>query len=62
MLPTAGASRTVSGLSVDAFVRRYTVQRVSPDAARSLAEPVAVLAEAEGLPGHAAAARARRAP
>ncbi len=58
VLPTAGASRCYSGLSTQDFVRWTTWQRVTPDAAARLADDVGRLAEAEGLPGHAAAARA----
>ncbi len=58
VLPTAGAARSYSGLSTLDFVRWTTWQRVSPDAAASLSEDVARFADAEGLPGHAAAARA----
>jgi histidinol dehydrogenase len=59
VLPTAGTSRSFSGLSTLNFLRSYTWQEISPDAAAGLAEPVAVLADSEGLPGHAAAARMR---
>lgn len=59
VLPTGGLAKTYSGLSVEHYVRSYTVQRVSPPAAASLAAPVAALATAEGLPAHAAAALAR---
>ncbi len=62
VLPTAGLSRSYSGLSVNHFVRGYTYQRVLPEAAASLARPVARLARLEGLPGHAEAALARMAP
>ncbi len=58
VLPTAGAARCYSGLSTLDFVRWTTWQRVSPEAAASLSESVAYFADAEGLPGHAAAARA----
>ena len=58
VLPTAGLARSYSGLSTLDFVRWTTWQRVSPDAAASLSEDVARFADAEGLPGHAAAARA----
>jgi histidinol dehydrogenase len=57
VLPTEGAARYRSGLSTDDFVRWATYQRVTPEAARSLAKDVAGLAAAEGLPAHAAAAR-----
>jgi len=59
VLPTAGTSRSFSGLSTLNFLRSYTWQEISPEAAASLSEPVAVLADSEGLPGHAAAARMR---
>jgi histidinol dehydrogenase len=57
VLPTGGLARSYSGLSTLDFVRWTTYQRVSPEAARSLAADVALLAEAECLPAHAAAAR-----
>ena len=59
VLPTAGTSRSFSGLSTLNFLRSYTWQEISSGAAASLSEPVAVLADSEGLPGHAAAARMR---
>ncbi|MCU0622333.1 MAG: histidinol dehydrogenase [Gemmatimonadaceae bacterium] len=58
VLPTGGLARSFSGLSTLDFVRWTTWQTVSPTAARALAEPVGLFADAEGLPGHAAAARA----
>lgn len=58
VLPTAGAGRSYSGLSTLDFVRWTTWQEVSPDAAASLSADVGLFADAEGLPAHAAAARA----
>ena len=58
VLPTAGAGRCYSGLSTLDFVRWTTWQEVSADAAASLSVDVATFADAEGLPAHAAAARA----
>lgn len=58
VLPTGGLSRSYSGLSTLDFVRWTTYQRVSPEAAARLALDVGTLADAEGLPGHALAARA----
>ena len=58
VLPTAGFARSFSGLSSLDFVRFTTWQRVSPEAARSMRDDTALLADAEGLPSHAAAARA----
>ena len=61
VLPTGGLARSYSGLSTLDFVRWTTYQRVSTDAAAQLADAVGVFADAEGLPGHAFAARAWRA-
>ena len=58
VLPTGGWARTRSGLSTHDFVRWTTIQRVDRAAARRLARDTALLADAEGLPAHAAAARA----
>ncbi|MDB4882970.1 MAG: Histidinol dehydrogenase [Gemmatimonadetes bacterium] len=60
VLPTGGLARSYSGLSTLDFVRWTTYQRVTPDAAARLADDVGVFADAEGLPGHASAARAWR--
>jgi histidinol dehydrogenase len=60
VLPTAGAARAWSGLSTLDFVRWTTVQTVSAEGAASLAADTEVLATAEGLHAHAAAARAWR--
>jgi histidinol dehydrogenase len=58
VLPTGGLARSYSGLSTLDFVRWTTYQRVSPAAAARLAGDVGIFADAERLPGHAAAARA----
>jgi histidinol dehydrogenase len=58
VLPTGGLARSYSGLSTLDFVRWTTYQRVTRDAAARLAEDVGVFADAEGLGGHALAARA----
>ncbi len=62
VLPTAGAARSYSGLSTLDFVRWTTWQEVSPSAADSLSRDVGLFADAEGLPAHAAAARAWSVP
>ncbi len=61
VLPTGGLARSYSGLSTLDFVRWTTYQRVTPEAAARLADDVGVFADAEGLGGHALAARAWRA-
>ncbi len=58
VLPTGGLARCYSGLSTLDFFRWTTYQRVDGAAASRLASDVDVFASAEGLPGHAAAARA----
>jgi histidinol dehydrogenase len=60
VLPTGGLARSYSGLSTLDFVRWTTYQRVTRDAAARLADDVGVIADAEGLPGHASTARAWR--
>lgn len=57
VLPTGGLSRSYSGLSTLDFVRWTSWQRVTPAAAAALSSDVALFAESEGLPNHAAAAR-----
>lgn len=57
-LPTNGLARSYSGLSTLDFIRWTTYQRVTPDAAARLAADVGNFADAEGLDGHARAARA----
>lgn len=57
VLPTGGLARSYSGLSTIDFYRWTTWQRVDRAAAARLAADVGILADAEGLPGHAATAR-----
>jgi len=61
-LPTGGMARVRGGLSVNDFVKLITVQQYKVQAMRVLGPPAALLAEAEGLSGHAAAIRTRLAP
>jgi histidinol dehydrogenase len=58
-LPTGGMARVRGGLSVNDFVKLITVQQYSAQALRSLGPKAALLAEAEGLHGHAEAIRTR---
>jgi histidinol dehydrogenase len=58
-LPTGGMARVRGGLSVNDFVKLITVQEYTAKGIRSLGPPAALLAEAEGLIGHAEAIRAR---
>jgi histidinol dehydrogenase len=58
VLPTGGMARAWSGLSTLDFVRWTTVQTLTPEGAGHLARDTEVMATAERLPAHAAAARA----
>jgi histidinol dehydrogenase len=58
-LPTGGMARVRGGLSVNDFVKLITVQEYTAKGIRSLGLPAALLAEAEGLIGHAQAIRTR---
>jgi histidinol dehydrogenase len=60
VLPTAGRARNQSGLSTADFLRWFTFQEITDSAAATLSAPTVTLAEAEGLPAHAEAARYRR--
>lgn len=61
-LPTAGAARYRGPLSVMDFTRWPSVVQLSAEEYERLAPVACVLAEAEGLAGHAAAIRARLRP
>ena len=59
VLPTYGYARSYSGLSVDQFLRRMTVQELTRDGLAALGEAVVTLAGLEGLDAHAAAVSRR---
>ncbi|MGI4885612.1 MAG: histidinol dehydrogenase [Janthinobacterium lividum] len=59
-LPTGGYARQYSGVSLDAFVKKITFQRLTAAGVRALAPVVETLAEAEGLHAHARAVALRR--
>ena len=58
-LPTGGMARVRGGLSVNDFVKLLTVQEYTAQGVRVLGPNAALLAEAEGLVGHADAIRTR---
>lgn len=58
-LPTGGMARLRGGLSVNDFLKLITVQQYSALGLRSLGPKAALLADAEGLAGHATAIRER---
>ena len=59
VLPTNGGAKRFGGLSVDAFMRSTTVQRLSEESLEGLSETITTLAEAEGLEAHAESVRRR---
>ena len=59
VLPTGQCARMFSGLSVDDFIKKPTFQYLSKKGLASLKDIVVTLAEAEGLPIHAKAVKAR---
>jgi histidinol dehydrogenase len=61
-LPTGGMARVRGGLSVNDFVKLITVQQYSAQAMRDLGPQAALLAQAEGLIGHAKSIRTRLNP
>ena len=58
-LPTGGMARVRGGLSVNDFVKLITVQEYTAQGIRALGPQAVLLAEAEGLIGHAEAIRTR---
>ncbi|MEM0929292.1 MAG: histidinol dehydrogenase [Pseudomonadota bacterium] len=59
VLPTSGAARFTSGLSVLDFMKRMSVTGCSWEAFEAIGPDAVTLAEAEGLPSHAASVTLR---
>ncbi len=59
VLPTYGAARAWSGLSVSSFQKQMTVQELTPDGLRAIGPCAVTMARAEQLDGHAAAVSLR---
>jgi len=59
VLPTYGYARAYSGLSVHDFVKRVTVQELTPAGLRTLGPVAVTLAQLEGLDAHANAVTRR---
>ena len=57
VLPTGGWARSVGGLGIETFLKPVTIQRLTPDGLARVRPVVEALAEAEGMPAHAAAVR-----
>lgn len=58
-LPTSGWARSHSGVNIDSYMRKMTLQEISRDGLGRLAPTIVAMAEAEGLQAHAAAASIR---
>jgi histidinol dehydrogenase len=58
-LPTYGYARAYSGLSLEDFQKRITVQELTPEGIRGLGPTAKTLANLEGLDAHAAAVNIR---
>lgn len=60
VLPTAGYARMFSGLNVDHFITKSSVQIIDREGLGQIGETIIELAEAEGLFAHADAVRIRK--
>ena len=60
VLPTAGYARLYSGLDVNHFCRRSTVQMITREGLSAIGDVVETIADAEGLHAHAESVRVRR--
>ncbi|MFN5136485.1 MAG: histidinol dehydrogenase, partial [Chitinophagaceae bacterium] len=58
-LPTNGYARAYSGVSVDSFVKKITLQKLSKEGLLNIGKAVELMAEAEGLEAHARAVTIR---
>ncbi len=58
-LPTSGAARAFSGVSLDSFVKKITFQELTPQGLSLLAPALQQLATIEGLEGHRRAVTVR---
>ena len=59
-LPTGGAARAYSGVSVSSFTKTITFQKLSHEGIRNLGPSIGVMASAEGLDAHKNAVSIRR--
>lgn len=59
VLPTNGAARAFSGVSLDSFVKKISFQQLSREGLENIGETVRQMASAEGLEAHARAVSIR---
>lgn len=58
-LPTCAWARSYSGVNIDSFIRKMTIQEISREGLDGLAGTIVAMAEAEGLQAHANAVKVR---
>ncbi|MBO5920567.1 MAG: histidinol dehydrogenase [Bacteroidales bacterium] len=58
-LPTSGWAHSCSGVNLSSFIKMITLQQISSEGIAALAPSIVAMAEAEGLEGHANAAKVR---
>lgn len=58
-LPTGGFARVTSGITAETFLKRMSVAKATGQALEEMIPAIIALADHEGFPAHAAAARAR---
>lgn len=58
-LPTSGWARSFSGVNIDSFTRKMTLQEITRDGLCGLSGTIVTMAEAEGLEAHANAVKVR---
>ena len=58
-LPTSGWAHSCSGVNIDSFMRKMTIQELSKEGIKALAPTIITMAEAEGLQAHANAVKVR---
>jgi len=58
-LPTCAWARSFSGVNMDSFIRKMTIQEISREGLDGLAGTIVAMAEAEGLQAHANAVKVR---
>ena len=51
-LPTNGYAKVYGGVSLDSFVKKITVQKISPQGIKKLGKTIEIMAAAEGLDAH----------
>ncbi|MCQ2149743.1 MAG: histidinol dehydrogenase [Bacteroidales bacterium] len=58
-LPTGGWARSCSGVNIDSYMRKMTIQEISREGIAALTPTIVAMADAEGLQAHANAAKIR---